>query len=108
MLDCLCFLEVNLRQAVLLEFLRVADELSPLECTVTKKGGVRLLLTRFPLAAGMLLLLLPIEPSQQKASSSNDAPPIEVIESPEELHEMLQEKAVLTFGAPRTPSLTIT
>ena len=68
-------------------------------------------LTRFSLAAGLTLLLLAMLPrslAQQKAASSTEAPRIDVVESSEELHETLQEKGVLTFGAPRTPNLTIT
>lgn len=55
----------------------------------------------------LFLLLLSNQPSQQKASS-NEAPRIEVVESSEEQHETLQEKPPLTFGAARTPNLTIT
>jgi glucosylceramidase len=46
--------------------------------------------------------------AQQKASSPSDAPRIAVVESSEELRETLQEKPVLTFGAARSPHLTIT
>jgi len=46
--------------------------------------------------------------AQQKAPSSNNGPRIEVVESSEEQHETLQEKPALTFGATRTPNLTIT
>ncbi len=66
-----------------------------------------LLLNRLAVAS-LFFLLLPNQPSQQKASSSNDAPRIEVVESSEEEHETLQEKPALTFGASRTPNLTIT
>ena len=69
------------------------------------------MLTRFPLAAGLLLLLLPVlyeARAQQKTASSNEAPRIEVVESSEDQHETLQEKPALTFGATRTPNLTIT
>ena len=68
------------------------------------------MLTRFPLAAGLLLLLLPVlyDTRAQRKAASNEAPRIYVVESSEELHETLQEKPALTFGATRTPNLTIT
>ncbi|PYU09488.1 MAG: glycosyl hydrolase, partial [Acidobacteria bacterium] len=69
-----------------------------------------LLLTRFPLAAGLLLLLLPVlyDTRAQRKAASNEAPRIYVVESSEDQHETLQEKPALTFGATRTPNLTIT
>ena len=70
-----------------------------------------LLLTRFLLAGGLSLVLssaLPTSQAQQKTAPSPEAPRIEVVESSEELHETLQEKPALTFGATRTPNLTIT
>jgi len=68
------------------------------------------LLTRFPLAAGLLLLLLPVlyDTRAQRKAASNEAPRIYVVESSEDQHETLQEKPALTFGATRTPNLTIT
>lgn len=69
------------------------------------------MLTRFLLAAGLMLLLVPVVHQalgQQKTASSTETPRIEVIESSEELHETLQEKPALTFGSARTPNLTIT
>src|SRR5215472_2229166 len=63
-------------------------------------------------AAVVLLFLAMFQSSsahaQQKAPSSNNGPRIEVVESSEEQHETLQEKPALTFGATRTPNLTIT
>src|SRR5690349_9469089 len=56
----------------------------------------------------ILLVLCPAGRAQQKVSAAGEGPRIEVIESSEELHETLQEKPVLTFGATRTPNLTIT
>ncbi|HZI58741.1 MAG TPA: glucan endo-1,6-beta-glucosidase, partial [Verrucomicrobiae bacterium] len=52
--------------------------------------------------------MCPAGRAQQKVSAAGEGPRIEVIESSEELHETLQEKPVLTFGATRTPNLTIT
>jgi len=54
-----------------------------------------------------LALLLPLAHAQQKAASSHEAPRIEVVESSEEQHEVLQEKTSLTFGTSRTANLTI-
>jgi len=45
--------------------------------------------------------------AQQKAPSVSDGPRIEVVESSEDQHETLQDKPALTFGATRTPNLTI-
>lgn len=56
----------------------------------------------------LLLLLLPNAPAQQKAPSPAATPRIEVLESSEEQHEILQEKPSLTFGSTRTPNLTVT
>ena len=83
--------------------------LSVLHLRETRGGGL-LLLTRFSLAAGLsplLMAMLPVSRAQ-KAASSNEPQRIEVVESSEELHETLQEKPALTFGAARTPNLTIT
>ena len=82
----------------------------PLESTLTKKGGggCVLLLTRFLIAGPLSLLLLGTSLTKQKSPSPTDAPRIEVVESSEELRETLQEKPALTFGATRTPNLTIT
>lgn len=46
--------------------------------------------------------------AQQKTISLSESPRMEVVESSEELHETLQEKPALAFGATRTPDLTIT
>jgi glucosylceramidase len=46
--------------------------------------------------------------AQHNAPAPGNAPRIEVYESSEELHETLQEKPALAFGAVQTPSLTIT
>ena len=70
-----------------------------------------LLLTRFPFAAGLSLLLLAVSSeslAQQKTASSSEGSRIEVVESYAELHETLEEKPPLTFGPARTPNLTIT
>ena len=45
---------------------------------------------------------------QERAPRASEAPRIEVVESSEDQHETLQEKPALTFGATRTPNLTIT
>ena len=69
------------------------------------------LVTRFLLASALSLLLLPVLDKalgQQKAPSPNEANRIEVVESSEDLHETLQDKPALSFGATRTPNLTIT
>ena len=55
-----------------------------------------------------MLLLLPDAAAQQKASSPSETPRIQVVESSEELQETLQDKPPLTFGATRSPNLTIT
>jgi glucosylceramidase len=75
-----------------------------------KCGGALLLSARFQLGAGLvcLLTLSGATPAQQKAPSSSEGPRIEVIESSEDQHETLVEKPALTFGATRTPNLTIT
>ena len=66
------------------------------------------MLTRLTLGAGSLLLLLAGVLAQQKASSSSDAPRIEVYESSDDLRETLQKKPPLTFGAVHGQNLTIT
>ena len=58
--------------------------------------------------ASLALALLPSSFGRQKAPSPNEAPGIEVVESSEELHETLKDQPSLTFGAARTPNLTIT
>ena len=55
-----------------------------------------------------LTLLLPTAHAQQKASPPGNASRIEVVQSSEDQRETLQEKPALTFGAARTPNLTIT
>ena len=60
------------------------------------------------LLASLALALLPSSFGRQKAPSPNETPRIEVVESSEELHETLKDKPLLTFGAVRTPNLTIT
>ena len=77
---------------------------------VSKLGGGRIALNCGASAAlsFLLLMMLPESLAQQKAASSRETSRIEVIESSEELHETLQEKPALTFGATRTPNLTIT
>src|SRR5215469_17340863 len=52
--------------------------------------------------------MLPESLAQQKSASSAETLRIEVVESSEELHETLQQKPALAFGAVRLPSLTIT
>src|SRR5215472_15123014 len=81
---------------------------SRLACAVTKKGGGKVFLLTTLAVASLFFLLLPDQPSPQKATSPTDAPRIEVVESSENLHETLQGKPAQTFGAPRTPNLTIT
>ena len=68
------------------------------------------LLTRSSFAAGLSLFLLATLPESlaQQTASSSGAPRIEVVESSQELHETLEEKPPLTFGASRTANLTIT
>jgi glucosylceramidase len=77
---------------------------------VLKLGGGRIALNRSASAALAFLLLMgsPESLAQQKAASPGETSRIGVIESSEELHETLQEKPALTFGATRTPNLTIT
>jgi len=65
-------------------------------------------LSRLSFAVHLLFLLPHCVLAQQKTASASEAPRIEVVESSEELHETLQEKPALTFGATRTPNLTIT
>jgi len=97
---------------------------SRLECAVTKTGlrksfrmrsckkkwggGGRFWLTRLAPVASLLLPLLPAGFAQQRAPEPSGGPRIEVVESSEDLHETLQDKPALTFGATRTPNLTIT
>jgi glucosylceramidase len=66
------------------------------------------LLTRFFSTLGFLFLPVLGIHAQQNAPAASNAPRIEVYESSEELHETLQEKPALAFGAVRAPSLTIT
>ena len=67
-----------------------------------------LLLTRFALGAGLVLLTLPDAAAQQKPPSPKETMRIEVVESSEDQRETLQQKPPLTFSATRTPNLTIT
>ena len=60
------------------------------------------------LLASLALALLPSSFGRPKAPCPNEALRIEVVESSEELHETLKDKPPLTFGAVRTPNLTIT
>ncbi len=61
------------------------------------------------IAPFLALLMACATRAQQSTSSSSSQPTrIEVVESSEEQHETLQEKSALTFGAARTPNLTIT
>jgi len=64
--------------------------------------------SRFLLLASFALALLPSSVGRQKALSPNEALRIEVVESSGELHETLKDMPPLTFGAVRTPNLTIT
>jgi glucosylceramidase len=89
---------------------RLTLRLSPSQSTpVQKQGEGRLFwLIRFLLLASLALALLPSSVGRQKALSPNEALRIEVVESSEELHETLKDMPPLTFGAVRTPNLTIT
>ena len=60
------------------------------------------------ITALLFVLLVPVGRAQQKSSATGEGPRIDVSESSEELHETLQEKPALTFGAARAPNLTIT
>jgi glucosylceramidase len=69
----------------------------------------RLWLTIFPVMACLILLLSPMARAQRQNDSASRKPlRIEVFQSSEELHESLQEKPAITFGATRPPELTIT
>ena len=65
-------------------------------------------LIRSVLLASLALALLPSSFARQQAPSPNGALHIEVVQSSEELHETLKDMPSLTFGATRTPDLTIT
>lgn len=73
-----------------------------------KMSRSALLMNAVVIAACLALLLSPAAHAQQNVRPSSEALRIRVYESSEELHETLQEKPVLTFGATRAPHLTIT
>ena len=81
-------------------------------CKNCRGGGISFpIRNSIPYAITVLLcfaLPVPAGPAQQKGSPTSEGPRIEVVESSEELHETLQEKPALAFGAVRTPNLTIT
>lgn len=88
---------------------RSAPRLSPLQSNLMQKQKEpRFWLARSLLLASLALALAPSSFGRQKAPSPNEALRIEVVESSEELHETLKDKPPLTFGAVRTPNLTIT
>lgn len=60
------------------------------------------------IALCLALQMSPAACAQHNAPAASNAPRIEVYESSEELHETLQQKPALTFGALRAPHLTIT
>src|SRR5260370_25624039 len=88
----------------------LADMLTPLDATFTKKPGEGHCLASALIIPSIFVALLisPLPRAQQKSTPHHQVSPIEVYESSEELHETLQEKAALTFAAARAPHLTIT
>ncbi len=84
--------------------------LTPLNATFTKDRGEGSCIASCSLLPVIFVALLisPSAEAQGKSLPPHRVSPIEVYESSEELHEILQEKPALNFAAAQAPHLTIT